>query len=296
MRVFVLQCGCELEETIDSGVTVRALPAIPKRRDLAFLTDVAREVLPVDDAPTPDEIAKRKSVDYLGSPERAPQNPSESVRIVVLGTDAALAAVVTFLMRANLLWFEVAHVPTASSVASTNWSISGSSEFGLSLRDALSRDVHPVPVIRDDTGSAIVGYALLTEPDISGTASADGLIGEVYVDENLLFSGTANGIQIRPTPNEPGIVAAEVPAPAVQSKVSKDSENTTPTGVRRFFGALRRRGTETTSPRPLHKPLTGRAVQAGGPGFRYVRDGVQAKHPRDKVTIYRHLRDLQLVR
>ena len=46
----------------------------------------------------------------------------------------------------------------------------------------------------------------------------------------------------------------------------------------------------------LHEPLTGRAVQAGGPGFRYVRDGVETKKPREKTTIYRHLLDLQLVR
>lgn len=295
MRVFVLQCGCELDKSVAAGVTVVKLPAVPKRRDLAFLADVAREVLPVDDAPTPDEIAKRKSVDYLGSPERAPQRPAEAVRVIVVGTDAALAATITYLMRSNLLWFEVAHVPSAASVATTNWGISGSTEFGLSLADALARGVRPVPVIRDDTGHALVGYALLTEPGVSGTGSADGLVGEVYVDENLLFSGTANGIQIRPTPDEPGLVAAEVPV-AAQSIASESTEKSTATGFRKLLGIFRRASAAAEPVRPLHKPLTGRAVQAGGPGFRYVRDGIEAKRPRDKVTIYRHLRDLQLVR
>ena len=41
---------------------------------------------------------------------------------------------------------------------------------------------------------------------------------------------------------------------------------------------------------------TGRAVQAGGAEMRIVVDGVSAKRPVDRVTFYRHLRDLQIAR
>src|SRR5699024_219683 len=123
---------------------------------------------------------------------------SEPLRIVVVGTDAALAAVATYLMRKNLLRIELAHVPTAPSTAANNWGIEGGE--GLEATAALTRQSMPVPLIRDDTGHAIVGYALLTEPGITGVSSAKGFTGEVYVDEHQMFSGTSTGLQIRPTP------------------------------------------------------------------------------------------------
>lgn len=264
------------------------LPVLPGRRDLAFLGDVAAEVLPHDDNPTPDEIAKGKEVPHLGAPRLAPQQPSSPVRLIVEGPDASLAAVVTHLMRRNLLWFEVAHVPTAPSPAARNWGIAGSGEHGLSRAEAETRPVRPVPLIRDDTGQAIVGFALLTEPGITGTSSRGGLEGEVWVDSTELFSGRAHGVQVRPLPDAPGLVAAELPPP--------------PGEVRRRAWFRRPLSDDdgladaTGSPRGLHEPVTGRAVQAGGPGFRYVRDGVETKKPRQKTTIYRHLLDLQLVR
>ncbi|MFD5868562.1 hypothetical protein ACFWGD_08115 [Corynebacterium sp. NPDC060344] len=273
MRILVLRCG------------VGDMPLLPGRSDLGVLDDVAKQVLPHDDAPTPDDIAKGKDVPHLGAPRPATQRPSEPVRVIVVGPDASLAAVVTHLMRRNLLWFEVAHVPTAPSPAATNWGVEGGGEFGLSMADAESRPVRPVPLTRDDTGQAIVGFALLTEPGIAGTASRGGLRGEVWVDSTELFSGTAHGVQVRPLPDAPGLVAAELPPPPgrgglFRKKLSDDS------GLADMSGA----------PRTLHEPVTGRAVQAGGPGFRYVRDGVEAKKPREKTTIYRHLLDLQLVR
>ncbi len=274
MRIVALRCGAD------------GFPLIPGRRDLAFLDDVAKQVLPHDDNPTPDDIAKGKEVPHLGAPRRAPQRPSEPVRLIVEGPDASLAAVATHLMRRNLLWFEVAHVPTAPSPAARNWGIDGSGEHGLSRAEAETRPVRPVPLIRDDTGQAIVGFALLTEPGIDGTSSRGGLRGEVWVDSTELFSGTSHGVQVRPLPDAPGLVAAELPPPPgrrrglLRTRLSDDG------GLADMAGA----------PRTLHEPVTGRAMQAGGPGFRYVRDGVEAKKPREKTTIYRHLLDLQLVR
>lgn len=281
MRIVVLRCGTGGAPAEYGDADVREVGALPGRKDLAFLADVAAEVLPVDDNPTPDDIAKGKEVPHLGAPRRAPQRPSEPVRVVVEGPDASLAAVATFLMRRNLLWLEVAHVPTAPSPAARNWGLGK----GLTFAEAVERDVRPVPLIRDDTGQAIVGFALLTGPGVTGTSSRGGLRGEVWVDEHELFSGTAHGVQVRPTPDAPGLVAAELPPPA--------------DGARRWFRKLSDDdglATMDGSPRTRREPLTGRAVQAGGPGFRYVRDGVESKKPREKCTIYRHLLDLQLVR
>ena len=71
MRILTLRCG------------VGDMPLLPGRRDLAFLDDVAKQVLPHDDNPTPDEIAKGKEVPHLGAPQLAPQRPSEPVRVIV---------------------------------------------------------------------------------------------------------------------------------------------------------------------------------------------------------------------
>ena len=57
MRILTLRCG------------VGDMPLLPGRRDLAFLDDVAKQVLPHDDNPTPDEIAKGKEVPHLGAPQ-----------------------------------------------------------------------------------------------------------------------------------------------------------------------------------------------------------------------------------
>ena len=305
MRIIVLQCGAEApsfssllaESEVAKAPTntptysLHDVSLIPARKELAFLDAVAKEVLPVDTAPTPDEISKQKSVDYLGAPQPAPQTPSEPLRVIVVGPDAALAAVATYLMRKNLLWIEVAHVPTAPSTAAKNWGINAGQ--GLSAAAALTHETMPVPVIRDDTGHVIVGYALLTEPGIEGLSSAAGFTGEVYVDEHLMFTGSSTGLQIRPTPNEPGIVAAEIPAPENNAQAADGSNNHG--GLLGRLGLGRRKaGGEQTSREP-HKPMTGRAVQVGSLGFRYVRDGVESRKPREKTTLYRHLRDMQIV-
>lgn len=304
MRIVVLQCGPDvpafsqlLNQSWDASAPsapptyeLYDVAGIPTRKELAFIDDLAKEVLPVDTAPTPEEISQQKKVEHLGAPQPAPQRPSEPLRIVVVGIDAALAAVATYLMRKNLLWIEVAHVPTAPSTAAKNWAIAGGE--GLDAAAALTHPTMPVPLIRDDTGHAIVGYALLTEPGITGVSSATGFTGEVYVDENQMFSGTSTGLQIRPTPDAPGIVAAEVPAPPAPESDGAEG------GGRGLFGRLgrrRRRQAEDASARQLHRPMTGRAVQVGSLGFRYVRDGVESRKPREKTTLYRHLRDLQIV-
>lgn len=301
MRILLVRCGqvgepqelpefpSEVAGAPSNTVDVHDVPVKPNRRDLAFIDSVAAEVLPKDTAPTPEDIGKQKRVEELGAPELSPQKPSEPVRVVVVGPDASLSCVVTHLMRRNLAWVEVAHVPGGPTPSTRNWDTGN----GLTLQEAFTRPVRPVPLVRDDTGAAVVGYALLTEPGITGPSSTAGLEGEIWVDEHCLFSGKAHGIQVRPLPDAPGLIAAEVPPPAPSddrgwlAKKLRPAETPDPNeGLTDASG----------NPRTMHQPLTGRAAQAGGPGFRYVRDGIESKKPREKVTFYRHLRDLQLVR
>ena len=114
-----------------------------------------------------------------------------------------------------------------------------------------------MPLIRDDAGIALVGAATVTGP-----ADADELIGEAYVDDNKLFSGTVPGIRIVPSPKLPGI------------KASVDRKS-------RWSG---------------RRWLEGRAIQLGSPAARLVRDGVA--NPRDlkRSTFYRHDKTWLLVR
>ena len=107
-------------------------------------------------------------------------------RLVVVGSDADLAAVLSRLLRKDQLDIEVAQVG--------NW---------LSARRALSGVARRVPLIRDDTGTAVVAAALWLPP--SGAAT---LRGEVVVDDTVLFDGEAAGVRIEPTAQMPGLRAA----------------------------------------------------------------------------------------
>ncbi|MDF2826310.1 MAG: peptidase [Mycobacterium sp.] len=111
-------------------------------------------------------------------------------RVVVLGSDADLAAVLTRLLRLDRLDVEVAHLP---------------GRFG--VRRAISAAAQRVPLIRDETGQVIVGRALWQAPQ-DGAA----LEGEAVVDDTVLFDtalpGTVvAGVEIEPMASVPGLRA-----------------------------------------------------------------------------------------
>lgn len=107
-------------------------------------------------------------------------------RIVVVGSDADLATVLTRLLRADRLDVEVAHVPGF---------------FG--ARRAISGVAQPVPLIHDETGTVIVGSAVWR--------GVDGpLHGEAIVDDTVLFDGDAPGVRVEPTFAMPGLRAAVI--------------------------------------------------------------------------------------
>jgi hypothetical protein len=103
-------------------------------------------------------------------------------RVVVVGSDADLAAVLTRLLRADRLDVEVAHVRSP-------WH----------ARRARTGKAQRVPLIRDETGSVIVGAA---------EWRGDPLHGEAVVDDAVLFDGEVPGVRIEPTRSMPGLRAA----------------------------------------------------------------------------------------
>jgi hypothetical protein len=103
-------------------------------------------------------------------------------RVIVVGSDADLASVLTRLLRAERLDIEVGHAPS--------W---------WRARRARSGQARRVPLIRDETGTVIVGSAEWT---------GSPLRGEAVVDDTVLFDGDVPGVRIEPTPTMPGVRAA----------------------------------------------------------------------------------------
>jgi hypothetical protein len=103
-------------------------------------------------------------------------------RVIVVGSDADLACVLTRLLRADRLDIEVGHAP--------GWWKGRRARGGVAGR---------VPLIRDETGQVIVGAA---------EWRGDPLRGEAVVDDTVLFDGDVPGVRIEPTQTMPGLRAA----------------------------------------------------------------------------------------
>lgn len=269
---------------------------VPSRQELKVIDALAREILPEDPTPSLDEIAAQPDVSHLGAPGPAPQAPflHESLRIVVIGNDAALSAVLTRMMRADYLWAEVGYVATGEhSAAAVNWGLKSrepdqnleafqDTELDEALSFAMSAPVKPVPLIRNDAGLAVAGSATIAE------WSDEEITGEIIVDDAVLLRVDREkdvfGAKLVPMMDAPGIVAAKA--------VTSFEADAAPR--RGFFARLRK----PAQPGQLDPAsvVQGRAVQAGGPSLSISVDGVRAKRPVKRVTFYRHLRDLQIVR
>ena len=270
------------------------LSAVPTRKELALIDAFLSPLLPTDPTPSLDDIAAQPDVRHLGAPEPAPQAPhlAEPARIVVAGSDAALSAVLTRLMRSDRLWAEVAFIPVPSAAASAstpsttapaaatpstpsaaaqNWGLPTAPAEALDF--ARTAPVRPAPLIRNDSGLAVAGSATISD-------SANGAFtGEIIIDDHTLAASSPKtfGARLVPMTDAPGILAARATSPV-------ESQG-------RLRSLLRKPG--QLDPESVR---TGRAVQAGGPQLRVIVDSVPHKRPVTRVTFYRHLRDLQIVR
>ncbi len=107
-------------------------------------------------------------------------------RVVVVGSVADLATVLTRLMRTERLDVEVAHA--------SRWR---------GAKRALTGVAQRIPLIRDETGAALAGAAFWLPP------GDDRVIhGEAVVDDDVLFDGEVTAVRIEPTATMPGLRAA----------------------------------------------------------------------------------------
>ncbi|AIT61907.1 hypothetical protein [Corynebacterium doosanense] len=321
MRLLFLNCGnalpAELRERIDAHsnppVEFHELPLIPSRADLRFLDEAAREVLPVDPTPSLEEIAAQPDVEHLGAPKPPPQQPAELLRVVVAGSDAALGAVLTRMMRGDYLWVQVGFVPTSpGSAAAINWGLPA--ELSPAVELALTGSPLPVPVIRNDTGTVVAGSASVTAAD------GGAFEGEIIVDDTILVKqqsrpGDARffgqfGARLVPTTTSPGIAAIRLttslspaqPARGIRARLGESivrsiglpqAQSWMEIPALRWLVSAAPAPSGGADPRSL---LSGRALQCGGNQMLVTVDGIPGKRPVDRVTFYRHLRDLQIVR
>ncbi len=285
MKIVALRCGNDLP--IPSGIDYLEVSAIPTRAELKPLDAAAAATLPVDPTPSLAEIAAQPDVHHLGAPDFAPQPVADPLRVIVVGTDAALAAVLTRMMRGDYLWAHVGFVPVSDSTAARAWGLPSDADSAWSV--ARSAPVRPLPLIRTDAGLAVAGSATISAWGEGGVEPP--FTGEIIVDNNTLVrqvsekaaGGRHFGARLVPMLDAPGVAAVAATGP---------QHGRGPTGL-----LARLRG-QAATPGAVDAAslLSGRAVQAGGPGMRVVVDGVSAKRPVDRVTFYRHLRDLQAVR
>lgn len=121
-------------------------------------------------------------------------------RLVVAGADADLAAVLTRLLRAERLDVEVAYVPHRRTRATRIYRLPTGRR---AARRARRGGAQRVTLIRDETGSVIVGRAGWIPPD-------DGRLihGEAVVDDTTLFDGDVAAVWIEPTLALPGLRAS----------------------------------------------------------------------------------------
>lgn len=130
--------------------------------------------------------ADRQERHYVG------RRPGKSIdglltgRLLVVGDDADLAAVVLRLLRKNLLGsVEIAYAAPARRTPVTDlWDL----PTGVpAVKMAGSGEVDLVPLVRDDVGGLIVGVGYLGP--VNGT---------VYVDEHRVLRGAAHRLRVEP--------------------------------------------------------------------------------------------------
>ncbi|WAJ45829.1 peptidase M50 [Mycobacterium sp. Aquia_216] len=161
---------------------------------VAVLCFAARRVpAPLDGLPThhAESAADVAAIDAAIGPYR---------RLVILGVDAELAAVLSRLLRAERLDIEVAYAPPRRTRATR---IYRSPAGRRAARRARRGTPRRVTLVRDETGAVIVGRAGWLPPE-----GRQRIHGEAVVDDTQLFDGDVTGAYIEPTLAMPGLRAS----------------------------------------------------------------------------------------
>ncbi|MFF0528409.1 hypothetical protein ACFYT3_08460 [Nocardia amikacinitolerans] len=166
---------------------------------------MSTHVLRCDGAPVPIALAALPTTQTAAIPDTAvidellPVLAADSLpRLIVLGEDAALAAVLTHLMRTERLHVEIGYVPIDKTYGSRAYQ---TGTGNAAAKRAIEGKARATPLIRDDTGKVLVGRATITGPE------GGKLEGEAYVDDIQLFSGKVTAMHISPTLHMPGVRA-----------------------------------------------------------------------------------------
>ena len=142
-------------------------------------------------------LADRDDVELRRVPDRPGKDDVDHLvkgldgrRLVVIGTDADLAAVVLRLHRGErLAEVTVGYVPTeADSTVASLWDLP--LDAGRAIDVALTGEVDPVPLIRDDSGGVLVGRGVISP-----------VRGMAYCDESVVLRGQASRITVSPDPD-----------------------------------------------------------------------------------------------
>jgi hypothetical protein len=138
-----------------------------------------------------------RTVEFVGPRPGKEIDPLLAGRVVVIGDDADLAAVVLRLVRRELLTKVIVGFATDRATDVTDlWSLPLGAA-GLDLASAGDPDL--VPVVRDDVGGVLVGLGRLFP-----------VRGTIYLDETRLLSGGARQILVQPD-TEKGLAVTVVP-------------------------------------------------------------------------------------
>lgn len=192
--------------------------------------------------------------------------PGDAQRLIVLGQDAALAAVLTYLLRQQRLTVEIGYVPRERTYGARAYRTGTGSA---AAKRAVEGTATPAPLIRDDTARVLVGRATVT-----GIGGAK-LTGEAYLDDVRLFTGKVAALKISPTLEQPGVRAA------VQR------------GLHWHHGLSGRRVSESWV---SGRWVSGRAIQLGSSGAMVAHDGITSTKAVPRVVFYRHDQPWMLVR
>ncbi|MET8655029.1 hypothetical protein [Nocardia aurea] len=167
---------------------------------------MSTHVLRCDGVPVPIALAALPTTQTAAVPatsvidELLPVLAADSLpRLIVLGEDAALAGVLTHLMKTERLHVEIGYVPIDKTYGSRAYQ---TGTGNAAAKRAIEGRATETPLIRDDTGTVLVGRATITGVDDAK------LEGEAYVDDTLLFTGKVRTMQISPTLYLPGVRAA----------------------------------------------------------------------------------------
>ncbi|MET9492577.1 hypothetical protein [Nocardia sp. NPDC006630] len=167
---------------------------------------MSTHVLRCDGAPVPIALASLPLTQTSAIPdttvldELLPVMAADSLpRLIVLGEDAGLAAVLTHLMRTERLGVEIGYVPVDRTYGSRAYETGTGSA---AAKRALDGKPQETPLIRDDTGKVLIGRATLVAED------GGKLEGEAYVDDTRLFTGKVAALLVSPTLELPGLHAS----------------------------------------------------------------------------------------